>query len=118
MGRPLADIDRLLDEGLTRYGRGDLDGALTSWEQVLELEPFRAAGPPDTTKPSGLSFEDATKEYDDASRGSPGADDGFEPEATPAFGSPGDAQTPQGFASQLTELRPRDLGFVQPVPPP
>jgi hypothetical protein len=39
MGRAQADIDRLIEEGLTRYGRGDLDGALLSWEQVLELDP-------------------------------------------------------------------------------
>src|SRR5688572_21776326 len=41
MGRAKADIDRLIEEGLTRYGRGDLDGALLSWEQVLELDPHQ-----------------------------------------------------------------------------
>jgi len=34
-----ADIDRLIEEGLNRYGSGDLDGALRLWEQVLVLEP-------------------------------------------------------------------------------
>jgi hypothetical protein len=39
MARAQPEIDRLLEEGLTRYGRGDLDGALTAWEQVLDLDP-------------------------------------------------------------------------------
>jgi hypothetical protein len=34
-----ADIDRLIEEGLTRYGTGDLDGAIAAWEQVLAIEP-------------------------------------------------------------------------------
>lgn len=33
------NIDRLLEEGLTKYGSGDLDGALHAWEEVLALEP-------------------------------------------------------------------------------
>jgi hypothetical protein len=33
------EIDRLIEEGLTLYGRGDLDGALLSWEQVLAIDP-------------------------------------------------------------------------------
>ena len=33
------DIDRLLEEGLTCYGSGDLEGALSAWQQVLALEP-------------------------------------------------------------------------------
>ena len=35
----MADIDRLIDEGLKRYGSGDLDGALEAWEDALALEP-------------------------------------------------------------------------------
>lgn len=38
MATPL-DLDRLIEEGLTLYGRGDLDGALLVWEQVLAVEP-------------------------------------------------------------------------------
>lgn len=37
LARP--EIDQLIEEGLTRYGHGDFDGALVSWEQVLELDP-------------------------------------------------------------------------------
>ena len=39
MSRAQPEIDRLLDEGLTRYSRGDLDGALASWRRVLTLAP-------------------------------------------------------------------------------
>jgi hypothetical protein len=38
----MADLDRLIEEGLSRYGQGDLDGALTVWEQVLSLDPDNA----------------------------------------------------------------------------
>jgi hypothetical protein len=232
MARALSNIDRLLEEGLTRYGRGDLDGALTSWEQVLdldphheealgyidyvrmnyellvgevsvqaeapafaigedepayqieaaqgelaegsavprygtvldgwaiedegpgggplgrqqitleiegnepelelELEPFHLGHSPES-EPTGINFEDATKEYANADREDSADDDaggsqefrlemtptpGFEPEATPGFGTPGDLQTPQGFVTQRTEIRVRELGFVQPVEPP
>jgi tetratricopeptide (TPR) repeat protein len=34
-----ADIDRLIEEGLSRYGAGDLDGALLLWEQALAIDP-------------------------------------------------------------------------------
>src|SRR4051812_34954533 len=33
------DIDALFEDGLSRYGVGDLDGALLVWEQVLQLDP-------------------------------------------------------------------------------
>src|SRR5688572_26911556 len=36
------DIDRLIEEGLGRYGTGDLDGALLAWEQALALDPDNA----------------------------------------------------------------------------
>jgi hypothetical protein len=39
---PAADIDRLIEEGLNRYGTGDLDGALLAWEQVLAIDPDNA----------------------------------------------------------------------------
>jgi hypothetical protein len=234
MDRAQPDIDALIDEGLARYGRGDLGGALAAWEQVLALDPhheqalgyidyvrmnyellvgevsgssepapfaiagddpeyqipaaidelaegsaapqdgegldgwaieeeqpaygrltvealtFELAdrepelelGPPraaEATESTGVSFEDATSEYSSEARQAPAAapapvaaDDstsqefrlestptpGFGPEQTPGFGSPGDVQTPQGFAAQLTDIRPRELGFVQPVAPP
>lgn len=33
------EIDRLVDDGLARYRRGDIDGALTVWEEVLAVFP-------------------------------------------------------------------------------
>lgn len=33
------EIDRLIDDGLARYRRGDIDGALTAWEEVLAEYP-------------------------------------------------------------------------------
>ena len=33
------EIDRLVDDGLARYRRGDIDGALTVWEEVLAVYP-------------------------------------------------------------------------------
>lgn len=38
-GEPL-DLDRLIEEGLTLYGRGDLDAALEAWERVLAADPM------------------------------------------------------------------------------
>ncbi|MGE0398741.1 MAG: hypothetical protein AB7T06_18685 [Kofleriaceae bacterium] len=37
-GEPL-DLDRLIEEGLSLYGRGELDAALAVWEQVLSVDP-------------------------------------------------------------------------------
>ncbi|MBV8762774.1 MAG: hypothetical protein JO257_36150 [Deltaproteobacteria bacterium] len=34
-----SDIDRLVEEGLDLYGKGDIDGALLRWEEVLALDP-------------------------------------------------------------------------------
>jgi len=39
MAREVPDIERLIEEGLTRYGQGDLDGALEIWERVLAVDP-------------------------------------------------------------------------------
>jgi tetratricopeptide (TPR) repeat protein len=35
-------LDRLIEEGLTLYGQGDLDGALVLWERVLAEDPGNA----------------------------------------------------------------------------
>jgi hypothetical protein len=39
-------VERLIDQGLERYGKGDLDGALVAWESALALAPddARASG--------------------------------------------------------------------------
>ena len=36
------DIDRLIEDGLTSYGEGDLDGALCAWERALKLDADNA----------------------------------------------------------------------------
>ena len=221
MARAVSEIDRLIEEGLSLYGEGDLDGALLLWERVLVIEPDNAqansyvdyvrmnyelltsdgntehSGPfgigdddPDyqieilpgeevvpadaaplfidvrdegwvigdedsggpqritgtlmleleadepplggdpgtfesTQTGETVSFEDATREYPGGA-GRPTVDllgeshvppepPEFVPEVTPAFGSPEDLHTPQGFGSELTDVRRRDLGFVQPT---
>jgi hypothetical protein len=224
MGRPPPDIDRLIDEGLARYGRGDLDAALRAWEQALaldphheqalgyidyvrlnyellasevsghgeppafpisdepdyqiqaeqgelsagsavprygatldgwaieeeepghgrltvrpltfelepdgpepelELEPYGVVEPVERIESAGISFEVATKEYGGPGRElSPFSDDAsseeFRIEITPTPGFEGSQITPTpGFeGSQPTDVRPRELGFVQPVAPP
>lgn len=35
----IPEIDRLIEEGLSLYGQGDLDRALLAWEQVLAIDP-------------------------------------------------------------------------------
>ena len=35
----LTELDRLIEEGLTLYGQGDLDAALLIWEKALLLDP-------------------------------------------------------------------------------
>jgi hypothetical protein len=220
MAGAVTEIDRLIEQGLGRYGEGDLDGALLLWEQVLAIDPenpqansyveyvrmnyelLASDGNAEHTEHSGpfgigdddpeyqieilpgevvrpasaaplfmdardegwaigdelpqatgmlmveleadeppiggdpgmfentqtgetVSFEDATREYPGGA-GRPasmllGVDPAaaeppeFIPEVTPAFGGPDDLQTPQDFGSQLTDVRPRDLGFVQPA---
>ena len=42
MARAVSEIDRLIEEGLSLYGEGDLDGALLLWERVLVIEPDNA----------------------------------------------------------------------------
>jgi hypothetical protein len=223
MARVVSEIDRLIEEGLSLYGEGDLDGALLLWERVLVIDPENAqansyvdyvrmnyelltsdnssedsgpfgidsdepeyqieispgeggepaaplfmddrehgwgitddstagplpqpgsltleleadeppvAGPPGTfAAPRGadegddISFEDATREYPGGAGRPTNALLGYDQptgeapefnEVTPGFGSAEDLQTPQSFASQPTELRRREFGFVRPSPP-
>ncbi len=111
-------------------------------EVILELEadePPGAGDPADDLiaeppRPeladAGMSFDDATREYDSKGRapaiphgtapstelpGSDGASSEFEPEVTPGFDRAIDFQTPTGFGSAATRLRRRELGFVRPA---
>ncbi|HUJ61787.1 MAG TPA: hypothetical protein VLX92_24955 [Kofleriaceae bacterium] len=34
-----SEVDRLIEDGLSRYGAGDIDGALRAWEHALALDP-------------------------------------------------------------------------------
>jgi hypothetical protein len=42
MSRAVTEIDRLIEQGLSLYGEGDLDGALLLWERVLLIDPENA----------------------------------------------------------------------------
>jgi hypothetical protein len=42
MAREVPEIDRLIEEGLTLYGQGDLDNALARWERALVIDPDNA----------------------------------------------------------------------------
>lgn len=42
MAGDATELDRLIEEGLTLYGQGDIDGALMVWEQVLSVDPDNA----------------------------------------------------------------------------
>ncbi len=219
MARGVTEIDRLIEQGLSRYGEGDLDGALLLWERVLVMDPDNAQAnsyvdyvrmnyelltsdsntehsgpfgiddddpeyqieilPGEEVEPAApaplymdardegwaigdearraalratdeleleadepplagdaamfesvetgesVSFEDNTREYPGGA-GRPARallgegratteSTEFIHEATPPFGSPEDFQTPPGFGSQVTDIRRRDWGFVQPA---
>jgi hypothetical protein len=38
-----SEIERLIEDGLDRYGSGDLDGALLQWERALSIDPDNEA---------------------------------------------------------------------------
>jgi hypothetical protein len=221
MARGVTELDRLIEQGLSLYGEGDLDGALLLWERVLVMDPENAQAnsyvdyvrmnyelltsdgntehsgpfgidddepeyqieilPGEDVEPAApaplymdardegwvigdearraalrvtdelsleleadepplggdagvfesaktgesVSFDDNTREYPGGA-GRPATallGDGrattesteFVPEVTPPFGSPEDFQTPPGFGSQVTDIRRRDFGFVQPA---
>ena len=220
MARAVTEIDELIEQGLSRYGEGELDEALLLWERALAIDPENAqansyvdyvrmnyelltsdsnneqSGPfgigddepeyqieiqPDedsvmpaaplymesgdegwmfddessiappriadamlfeleadeppvggdpatfesTHAAENVSFEDATREYPGGAGRPANAllDEGqgedapaeFASESMPEFGSLEDLQSPQSFAQEPTELRRRDLGFVQPA---
>ncbi|MBA2543974.1 MAG: tetratricopeptide repeat protein [Deltaproteobacteria bacterium] len=179
------EIDQLIEEGLTLYGQGDLDGALLAWEKALASDPENAqansyvdyvrinydlltgevpndeskvpfglddepyqieifpgelerVSAPDLKKPDAVdegwfmddesapaatvSFEDQTREYQNANRVGDETVQTFAapPEsARPEFGdvdlTPGLHSPAQGFATQPTGVRDRDTGFVKPT---
>jgi hypothetical protein len=221
MTRGVSEIDRLIEQGLSLYGEGELDQALRLWERVLVMDPDNAqansyvdyvrmnyelltgdgntehsgpfgigdddpeyqieilpgedvepaapaplymdardegwvigedgkraapgviaslavaaeetalAGDPATFESAktgeSISFEDNTREYPGGAgrpatallgetRPAAGAAE-FVSEGTPPFGSVEDFQTPQSFGTEITDIRRRDLGFVQPIEP-
>ncbi|HET9621385.1 MAG TPA: hypothetical protein VFP84_08475, partial [Kofleriaceae bacterium] len=105
--------------------------ATTPTEDLVPSDEHRALATFDSGPHDGVSFEDATREYPGGAGrpasallhgGLPAPDlptpeiGEFEPTITPPFGSvPSDVQTPQDFGAQLTDVRRRDLGFVQPT---
>lgn len=182
-----SEIDRLIEDGLSRYGSGDVDGALAVWEQALALDPdnpqaqsyvdyaranyelLRTSAPsvedgapfgidedleyqievspgtltaaddapvyldphdtgwgvddePISIAPimrsleieadeppvgGGMSFDDATREF------VPGPPPIAIPLATEDDGGFAREESTQGFSSQVTGVKKRDLGFVQ-----
>ncbi|MDB4953743.1 MAG: Tetratricopeptide repeat protein [Myxococcales bacterium] len=67
MPRNASEIDRLIEEGLTRYGAGDVDGALSVWEQVLLTDPGNA---------QANSYVDYVRNNYNVLTGDPSADEG------------------------------------------
>jgi len=96
---------------------------------MLEIEADEPPAPEPSFETAltgeSVSFEDNTREYPGGAgrpavallAGGHVAEPGdFVPEVTPAFGSAADLQTPPGgFGMEITEMRRRDLGFVQPA---
>jgi len=122
------------DEGWMINEEGDRDDDERPPPIMLELDADEP--PPPLLEPSfetaltgeSVSFEDNTREYPTgrpsgsllADGHAPSVPSDFVPEVTPAFGSAADLQTPPGFsmeAMEVTEMRRRDLGFVQPAEP-
>jgi len=56
-------VDRLVEQGLERYGKGDLDGALLAWENALALRP---------DEPRALGYVDYVRAHYDLLRGGGG----------------------------------------------
>lgn len=191
------EIDQLIEEGLTLYGQGDLDGALLAWEKALAVDPdnpqansyvdyvrqnyelltgeienpepvapfgideepyqieivpgdlqggapARAASGVDEGwfmddesaprrsleldpiepgevitlapyEPAPVSFDDETREYQNAQRAASTRRATSQPDSGRAeFGDIELTPSP-GFASQPTNLRDRDTGFVKPT---
>lgn len=93
----------------------------TSGSVMFEMEADEPPPPPRAPQPSPISFDDAMREYPSGPGRPPAmltvaaeAPTEFDVgESTGGFGGPQQA-TPPGFGSQITDVRKRDLGFVQP----
>jgi hypothetical protein len=125
-----------MDEHENGWGIGEDPGGPSPLPGTLTLEleadePPAGGDPPtfETRTGEEVSFEAATREYpggagrpthtllghDQPALDPSALDPEFAAEITPGFGGPEDFQTPQGFGSQTTDIRRRDLGFVQPT---
>ncbi len=95
-----ADIDRLIEEGLNRYGAGDLDGALLSWEQALAIDP---------ENPQANSYVDYVRDNYDVL----GVDQ------TPGVTDAGETGVPFGIEDEpeyMIEIVPGELASSAPPP--
>jgi hypothetical protein len=61
---PSSPVERMIEDGLERYARGDLDGALASWEGALALAP---------DEPRALGYVDYVRGHAELLRGGGGA---------------------------------------------
>jgi hypothetical protein len=64
--RHASDTERLIEEGLSRYGAGDVEGALDAWERALDVEP---------DNPQAASYVEYVKANWDVLTGVPDGDD-------------------------------------------
>lgn len=107
-GEPLLDL-----EADTGTGELTLAPYLAPTVEAREPEPEE-----ETDSGSEINFEDATREYHNARKAGqlplmPPKPSDFAEAATGEFHH--DDETTGGFRSDVTEVRKRDLGFVQPV---
>ncbi|MDQ3370166.1 MAG: hypothetical protein M3680_32510, partial [Myxococcota bacterium] len=106
----------------------ELDRPELTFELEADEPPDHPEQMPDEPRDQSVGFDDATREYGQLSDEpvapvdpfigfpppAPPASTEFGPETTPGFGTPDDYRTPPGFGSQVTGVRPRELGYVQP----
>lgn len=118
-----SDIDRLVEEGLALYGRGDIDGALLRWEEVLALDPENA---------QAASYVEYVREnYELLTNSEPGLEDSFDApfgiEEEPEYQIeilPGELPAPQAPMHMepldegwfLDEAPTREASFIQDAP--
>lgn len=118
-----SDIDRLVEEGLSLYGHGDIDGALLRWEEVLALDPDNA---------QASSYVDYVRSnYELLTNSEPAVEDGFDApfgiEEEPEYQIeilPGELPTPQAPMHMdhidegwfLDEAPTREASFIREAP--